>query len=255
MSDWSDIDSMIGSEYPQGGLRGIIEQSGAYDYQNNEPGGGMTGGNNYPQRIIVNDQGNWEVYTGPGLVRANGTLLKDGGNLVTGYNLDEDPGIVYSSLSPGARNDLLQKLDVAGFFTVGGPGNVQDELRAIQNLMATANIFGLELNNMVDTRLAGMPVSARTGSGYRRVVTSAEDLKVVARQVSQQTLGRELNEAELNQFVAAYQGRERAGGGGTALPGADVAAQEFSRQVAPTEANAYEYLGYMNQLFSLLGVR
>lgn len=250
MGDWSDIENMTGGESPQGGLRGIIESAGVYDYRNNELGGG-SGNQNYPQRIIVNAQGDWEIYTGPGLVRSNGTLLKDGENLVTGYDVDKDPGILYSSLSPGARNDLLQKLDVAGFFTVGGPGNVDDELRAVQNLMATANIFGLELNNMLETRLANMPVSARTGSGYRRVVTSAEDLKVVARQVSRQTLGRELNPTELNQFVQAYQGRERAGG---SIPGADVAAQEFSQQVAPTEANAYEYLNYMNQLFSAIGV-
>lgn len=251
MSDWSDIENMTGGEYPQGGLRGIIESAGVYDYRNNEPGGGL-GDQNYPQRIIVNPQGNWEVYTGPGLVRADGTLVRgSSGDLLTGYNLDDDPATIYTTLSPTNRNILLQKLDVAGFFTVGGPGNVDDELRAIQNLLATANMFGLELNNMLETRLANMPVSARTGSGYRRVVTSAEDLKVVARQVSRQTLGRELNPTELNQFVQAYQGRERAGG---SIPGADVAAQEFSQQVAPTEANAYEYLNYMNQLFSAIGV-
>lgn len=257
MSDWSDIDTMAGGgggttsplDNPLGWVKSLFGYPTESSTETEDAGG-------YPQRIVVNEQGDWEVYTGPGLVTSSGRLLRNrNGQIKEQYDIENEPWQVYTSLSPGARNMLLEKLDAGGFFSVGGPGNVEDELRAIQNAMETANRFGLDLSNMVDTRLAGMPIQRRGGSGYRRPVTSSEDLKVVARQVSQQTLGRELSPAELDQFVASYQGRERGAGGATQIPSIDVAAQEFSRQVAPTEANAYEYLGYVNQLFNMIGVQ
>jgi hypothetical protein len=249
-TDWQDIEERTGGEL--GGIRGIIEEAGIYQYSRPTDITEAV----YPERIIVNNEGNWEVYTGPGLVTAAGGLLRnDQGVIKQRYDLDTEPAVIYSSLTPAARNVLLQNLYAGGFFSSGAPGNIPDELKAIENALATSNMFGLELQNMVNTRLANMPMTKRTGSGYRRVATSAADLRVVAKQVSQQTLGRELTDAELNQFVQAYQARELAPVGREQIPSPDVAAQQFSQQIAPTEANAYEYLGYMNQLFNSIGVQ
>jgi hypothetical protein len=34
---------------------------------------------------------------------------------------------------------------------------------------------------------------------------------------------------------------------------ADIAAQQFSQELAPTEANAYKYLGYVDKFFNSIG--
>jgi len=75
-------------------------------------------------------------------------------------------------------------------------------------------------------------------------------------------LGREFNEQELNQWVTSFQGqqvgvsqRAAAQSGGTieSVATPSVAAEEFARQIAPTEAKAYDYLGYANKFFNGLG--
>lgn len=67
-------------------------------------------------------------------------------------------------------------------------------------------------------------------------LTSKDDLRSIANRVAQQTIGYQLSEPELEQFVASYQGMERssqlrASGGGTVElpPDPGVAAQEMIR--------------------------
>ena len=82
------------------------------------------------------------------------------------------------------------------------------------------------------------------------------------KRVAQETIGRGFSDEEAAQAVQAYQQREiqaqqamYAGGTVTEQPSADVFAQQFAQQVAPTEANGYKFLGYMNQLFQAAGGR
>lgn len=205
-----------------------------------------------PTRVIVGPSGRFQEYNGPGLVTEDGRILRDTetGQIITQYNLDADPEQYYRSISPAARNTLMAKLYKAGFFSVGKPGDFRDELNALKNAMYASNLFGLELNHVANARLAQMPV--QPGTGVRRRVTATEDLKTIARQVSRQTIGRELSEEQLNKFVVSYQGTERAGGGEQPMS-PDVAAQKFTQEQEPIESRGYQYLSYMKDLFSSLG--
>lgn len=207
-----------------------------------------------PARIVVGPTGRFETYTGPGLVTDDGQILRDSetGQIITEYNLDSDPEQYYRSFSPAARNNLMEKLYKAGFFSVGKPGDFLDELNALKNAMYAGNLFGMDVQHVANARIANMPV--QPGTGVRRRVTAAEDLKTIAKQVSRQTIGRELSEEQLNRFIASYQGVERAGGVGGEQPmSADVAAQKFTQEQEPIESRGYQYLSYMKDLFSAIG--
>lgn len=80
------------------------------------------------------------------------------------------------------------------------------------------------------------------------------------------TLGRAFTDAEANRFVKAYQAQEidyqrkeqkslLSGGGDIAvgIPSVDVAAEKFAQESAPTEAQGYQFLGYVNQFFKSIG--
>jgi hypothetical protein len=100
------------------------------------------------------------------------------------------------------------------------------------------------------------PEMARSAPRYR--VSAPGDILSIGNQVARKTLGREFSEEEGQRFVASYQqaelGYQRAGSGVvTAPPSADVAAQQFATQAAPTEAKAYEYLGAVDMLMRNVG--
>jgi hypothetical protein len=122
--------------------------------------------------------------------------------------------------------------------------------------------MGITAERALEEIKRGEPVKTG-GTGVRRYrVSSPEDLKVVAKRMAQETIGRSFTEDEANQFVAAYQQRELqaqqqyfAGGVSTEAPSADVFAQQFAQQIAPTEANGYKFLGFMDSIFRSIGGR
>jgi hypothetical protein len=82
----------------------------------------------------------------------------------------------------------------------------------------------------------------------------------MAKKISQDTLGRMMSDEELSRFVASYQQSEidyqksmYAGRTTEDMQQPDIAAQQFSQELAPTEANAYKYLGYVDQFFNSIG--
>lgn len=210
------------------------------------------------QRLIV-ENGKWKVYTGEGLVDATGKVITRDGQPFY-YDVDNEPGVVWSSLTPRSRNSLMDKLAAAGFMSENSIGDYSSEMTAIAQWLQASNYSGLEKNNFLSSRLAGESVVNRGGGSaptYR--VSNPDELKIIAKKVSQQTLGRELNDEDVDRFVKAYQAQEIAGqkqpSGGvvTQTMGSDVAAQQFAQEIAPTEANAYKYLGYVNKFVDSIG--
>jgi hypothetical protein len=213
----------------------------------------------HPPRVISGASpgggGGSYQYTGPGLVGIDGTVLRDEQGQIKYYDPETDPQTVWASYSPEIRAKVLNDLYQRGFYSSAyKPGNYRGDLSAIALWLESANYAGVTKERF----LTEMPTveSRPSGGGIRVRYSSPDDLKVVARKVSQNTLGRELSDPELDRFVQSFQSLERQyqTGSASSMPDVSVTAEKFSREVAPTEANAYEYLGYMNQLFSSIGV-
>ena len=174
---------------------------------------------------------------------------------------DEYVRTQYGDIKPEDRAGLFLDLDKYGFLT-GDPNNYNNQLNGIANLLDYANTMGFTAARALEERKKGAPIKAGGGGIRRYRVSSPDDLKVVAKRVAQETIGRAFTDDEANRFVQAYQQRELtsqqqyfAGGVSAEAPSADVFAQQFAQQVAPTEANGYKFLGYMNQLFQAAGGR
>jgi hypothetical protein len=211
-----------------------------------------------PPRYAKDDNGKWYVYDGPGLVSPNGKISPD-----TYYDINDDPGRIYAGLTPAERLDVLNKLHDSGFYTSGDIGNYGNDLSAISAWLEYSNNAGLtreaSLNQIVTT---GATAPKKTTGGTPRTyrTSNTDDLKVMAKKISQDTLGRMMSDEELSRFAASYQQSEidyqkSVYGGGTTqeMPSADIAAQQFSQELAPTEANAYKYLGYVDKFFNSIG--
>ena len=196
------------------------------------------------------------TYTGPGLVGTGGVLRDESGKTFY-YDLEEDPQRFYNQYTPAERARYTQALYDRGFYAANAkPGRVRDDINAFTLWLESANYAGLSKERYL-AELPRVETEPKVPGGRRVILTSPDDLKKIARRISQDTLGRELTDTELNSFVTSYQGLERQyqTGGATTPPDVTVSAETFAREVAPTEANAYEYLGYMNQLFGAVGVR
>lgn len=207
-------------------------------------------------RYIVED-GRRVAYNGPGIVSRDGRLLREG------YYSESD---VYSqySVSPAARQTLLKKLIAAGFLEKNSLGNFNSEINAIGEWLNFANTLGVEAGWALDQRLSEGPMIGRGGGGAAVTLrrSNTQDLATIVKSVSQDTLGRQISDAEAQQFAAMYQQQEigyqqRAMRGGTVEEpmSLETSAKAFAQNVAPGEAAAYEYLGYMNKLFNMIGVQ
>ena len=197
-------------------------------------------------------------YTGPGLVGFSNTVEED--NYVINEGLIRD---VYSRMTPAERQTRLGLLKEYGFYGNRNVGDPDADLRAIEQWLDEANLAGVTRERYLTEILKNRPKEARGGGAPRRYrVSNPDDLKAVFKRVAQETIGRGFTDEEATQAVQAYQQREiqaqqamYAGGTMTEQPSADVFAQQFAQQVAPTEANGYKFLGYMNQLFQAAGGR
>jgi hypothetical protein len=197
------------------------------------------------------------LYRGVNLVGLNNTVERAPYDITEEYVRTQ-----YGDIRAEDRSDLFLTLDKYGFLT-GDPNNFTSQLNGLANLLDYANTMGITAERALEEIKRGQPVKPAGGGGVRRYrVTSPEDLKVVAKRMAQETIGRSFTEDEANQFVAAYQQREVqaqkqyfAGGVATEAPSADVFAQQFAQQIAPTEANGYKFLGFMDSIFRSIGGR
>ena len=210
-----------------------------------------------PPRYAKDDKGKWYVYEGAGLVTLDGKISE------VYYDINDDPGRFYAGMTPAERLEVLGKLSDSGFYTAGDIGNYASDLNAISAWLEYSNNAGLDREaalNQIVANGAIMP-KKRTGGTPRVYRTSnTDDLKVMAKKISQDTLGRSMTDEELSRFAATYQQSEidyqksiYAGRTTEEMQQSDIAAQEFSQELAPTEANAYKYLGYADKFFNAIG--
>lgn len=195
-------------------------------------------------------------YNGP-------NLLDSAGNEQPIYDTSEEYAkYVYGTLSPSSRQLAFDVLKDKGFYGSGKIGDFSSDINAIQGWLDYSNTVGYTSDRSLKQMLSTLPSSKSSTGNYRpRInVSSPDDLKVVAKKVSMDTLGRAFTEAEADKFVKAYQAQETgyqqssAGGGvSVQIPSADVAAQKFAEESAPTEAQGYKYLGYVNKFFDAIG--
>jgi hypothetical protein len=198
----------------------------------------------------------------PALKYDGPNLLDSAGNEQPIYDTSEEYAkFVYGNLTPSARQLAFTVLKDKGFYGGGEIGDFSSDINAIQGWLDYSNTVGYTTDRSLKQMLFSLPSSKSSGGNYRpRInVSSPEDLKVVAKKVSMDTLGRAFTEAEADKFVKSYQaqeiGSQQSSGGGVSvdIPSVDVAAQEFSQELAPTEANAYKYLGYVDKFFNSIG--
>lgn len=195
-------------------------------------------------------------YRGTNLVGITGSIER------APYDItDEYVRTQYADIRAEDRAGVFLDLDKYGFLT-GDPNNYTNQLNGLANLLDYANTMGITAQRALEEIKKGAPVKAGGGVARRYRISSPDDLKVVAKRVAQETIGRAFTDEEANQFVSAYQQRELqsqqqyfAGGVSTEAPSADVFAQQFAQQIAPTEANGYKFLGYMNRIFQAAGGR
>ena len=210
-----------------------------------------------PPRYAKDANGRWYVYEGAGLVTLDGKISE------VYYDINDDPGKFYAAMTPAERIEVLSKLNDSGFYTAGNIGNYASDLNAISAWLEYSNNAGLDreaaLNQIVSTG-ATMPKTRSGGTPRTYKTSNTDDLKVMAKKISQDTLGRMMSDEELSRFVASYQQSEidyqksrYAGATTEDMQPADIAAQEFSQELAPTEANAYKYLGYVDKFFNSIG--
>jgi hypothetical protein len=196
------------------------------------------------------------LYRGVNLVGLNNTVERAPYDITEEYVRTQ-----YGDIKAEDRADLFLTLDKYGLLS-GDPNNFTSQLNGLANLLDYANTMGITAERALEEIKRGEPVKTG-GTGVRRYrVSSPEDLKVVAKRMAQETIGRSFTEDEANQFVAAYQQREVqaqqqyfAGGVAAEAPSADVFAQQFAQQIAPTEANGYKFLGFMDSIFRSIGGR
>ena len=144
------------------------------------------------------------------------------------------------------RNFLntLQRYGVYGSSKPSQSGFGTQDLSAMREVMLYANSKGVTL----DVALSMLTMEAKPmGGGARIRTTPKEDLRAVFRQVSSQTLGRRVSDAEVEKFVRSYNRAEVSEAtGGQAAPSAQVAAMEAVEAGNPDEAAAMGALQLTN---------
>jgi hypothetical protein len=213
-----------------------------------------------PGRVVAGNRGMGvpALYTGPNLVDENNQVTNLGK-----YDVSEESAkYIWGSMKPAERQRIMDILDNSGLYS--GQRGYANDINAIQMWLDYSNTQMITRSRSLLEMQKNPPGGGGRGGSYRPRfrVSAAEDLRVVANQIAKQTLGREFTTDEAARFVSAYQQREvqaqqAALGGGTfaEAPSPDVAAQGFAQQVAPTEANGYKFLGFMNKIFSATGGR
>jgi hypothetical protein len=197
-----------------------------------------------------------------GIYRLDGTLTRDGY-----YDLNNDPyNILYNELDDLSRSDLRDTLFAKGFYdTNNKPKSNQitkEDESAVSKLLLEANWTQTDWQDLLG-QVKGRPDEQPSGGATRRyTLTSPEDLKVVANRVAIETLGRRLDDSDLQAFTSLYQQKQlryqqqtQADGGGVAVQPADpqtVVMNQLKNKYAG-ETEAYGYIQAVDRLARLVG--
>lgn len=186
-------------------------------------------------------------YTGPGLVGRSNTVESDNPYEIT-EDLIQD---IYASLNEQTRPYFQSVLKRKGFYGNSKPGVPQNDFAAIRDLLDYANTERVTWDRAVDEANKKLEDYSTGGSGRRYRVSNPDDIRVAVNRAAQDTIGRSFTEQELALVIPGFQKAQVQGQmGAVEAPGADVFAEQAARFLAPTEANAYKFLGIMDRIFS-----
>jgi hypothetical protein len=201
----------------------------------------------------------WTQAQGPyqfdkeGVVLNNGRVLVDDQGNPRSYRFG-DAVQEFNDMPTAAKNQLMVGLERKGF-------NVEDgrsQINALWYLMQLGNEEGIDWRASLIRFDNASPDLSKSVAAPRYTISNPSDVKTVANKTALSVLGREFTKDELARFTSSYQQAElgyqqQRSGVVTAAPDMQVAASEFAEQVAPTEANAYKYLGAVNMLMRNIG--
>ncbi len=157
----------------------------------------------------------------------------------------------------GVWDDASQKAFAQVLGLANNMGNPwQDALSAYENGAP------MQWDPKSGTYVKGTPGTARTNAPVITRFTSPDDLATTAQEVATQKLGRTFTPAELQRFVASYHNLEQgesagagaaaAGGGYTAAPSPQAAAETFAQQADPTAYTGEKFLAMANHINDLI---
>jgi hypothetical protein len=195
------------------------------------------------------------LYEGPDLVDARGMVSRPQ------YDPRGEAREVYANLSDEDKLYVFDVLQRKGFYGSRQPGVFDNDISAIESWLDFSNTIGYTWDKSLSEMQRILPDAKRGGGQARRYrVSSPEDLKVVAKRVAQETLGRAFTNEEADKFVSAYQQREMraqqqyfSGETMVEAPSPEVFAQQYAEEIAPTEANGYKFLESINMIFRATG--
>jgi hypothetical protein len=194
-------------------------------------------------------------YAGGGIVDRNNQLIIGPDGKPYEYNLNTDPTKTFYGMSEQQRTTTQDRLEARGI----SAQTSSQFINALGFLMESGNNIGRDWETAL-TKLETMTSLAPKTYAPRYRVTSSTDIRAVADESARRVLGRKFSAEELQRFTESYQQQEiatqQAGAGvSEAAPSVATAAEAFAERVDPSQANAYRFLGFFDQLSSSLRSR
>lgn len=194
-------------------------------------------------------------YAGNGIVDRNNQLVIGPDGRPYEYNLNTDPTKTFYGMSEQQRATIQDRLEARGI----SAQTSSQFINALGFLMESGNNIGRDWETAL-TKLETMTSLEPKTYAPRYRVTSATDIRAVADESARRVLGRKFSAEELQRFTESYQQQEiaaqQAGAGvSEAAPSVATAAEAFAERVDPSQANAYKFLGFFDQLSNSLRSR
>jgi len=132
---------------------------------------------------------------------------------------------------------------------------------ALGRINQEPSIQGQDIMTALPWMIANPLPTSSSGSGLPSFkLTNPIDLKTIFNKASQSVVGRQLDEVDLNKLVSTYQtaeldyqkGKTAKSGAVVMAPDAGAFASKKILEQNPAEAEAYDYLTYIDRLSSLL---
>ena len=194
-------------------------------------------------------------YDGRGIVDRNNQLVIGPDNKPYEYNLNTDPRKTFYGISEETRAKYQDRIEARGI----SARTPEQFISALKFLMQSGNHIGRDWETAL-TKLETMTSLEPKTYAPRYRVTSSADIRAVADESARRVLGRKFSAEELQRFTESYQQQEiaaqQAGPGvSERAPSVATAAESFAERVDPSQANAYRFLGFFDQLSSSLRSR
>lgn len=176
-------------------------------------------------------------YTGQNLVNADGIISRPqySGTYDEAYQ-------ELAKMDPAERRGFLTSLQKLGVYEGSKPSTTGFDNRdfaAVSRAMLYANVKGVTLDVALALMASDPSIATGVGVGGPAIRTTAsQDLRAVFRQATQQVLGRDVPDKEIEKFIRAYQGMEVSEQrGGATAPSPQVAAVEQVQEQYQAEAD------------------